>query len=564
MNLRCFFVPIICVVTLVSGVTAVAQTEELGTLAASARKAMQAEQWEDALALHNQVVTSFGRNNPLQRFGPQFGAIHYHKGICEMKLKRWDEALRSFEICYRDFPNASPAGGGGNIFQKMALLKWGEAAMGAQNWRLAISRFQKFLTERDRDRDLFAQGPFHVGMAICQYRLGHIPEGNESLEISIRNKRGFPTPDTGIVAGFQELVSTVIASRNEQALLDFIGKNRGELVIEPFAMHHFSHVYLKLAGDALAADMQRAAMALYQFVPATDAVMDDIRARLKSMGDLEIVENGANSLVRKQLTADLAGLEADQAGKNSAEMIKLAGTAVIHEKNGNPQGAYAAYRQLESFYPSSGMREDNLANLVRTASLVATGAETKTHAVEFLKAFPSSPYLPQVRRMMLSTLLNDGDYAACIEVADPLLGLLEAGSPEHELCLYALGASWFHTGRYDKAQALLDRHVTDYPKSVFAIPVAYFRAATVYRLRDWVRATRLLDGFITSFPDAAGNIYLPFALCDRAACHFAENQPEQALADLERVITGFPDCQVIGEARSLKAAIEEDQAATRK
>jgi hypothetical protein len=51
----------------------------------------------------------------------------------------------------------------------------------------------------------------------------------------------------------------------------FINKNRGELVIEPYAMQQYSRVFMKLAGEAVSGDMERAAMALYQFVPSTEA-----------------------------------------------------------------------------------------------------------------------------------------------------------------------------------------------------------------------------------------------------------------------------------------------------
>lgn len=554
MNLRSFSVPVVCCVVLVSG--AMAQDEDLGTLAGKAREAMTAGNWEEALGLYHGALARFGENNPLQAFGPQFGAVYFHKGTCEMKLKRWDDAMKSFEICYRDFPNAGPEAEAGNVFQKMALLKWGEAAMGAEKWELAISQFRKFIKERDRTRDVYPQGPFHIGMAVCEYHLGRIPEGNESLEIALGNKHGFPTPDTGIVAGFQALVRAVIASRNEQALLDFIGKNRGELTIEPFAMHPYSRVFLKLAGDAIGADMPRAAMELYQFVPSTDAAMDDIRSRLKSMGGLESVRDGVDILIRKQLEAELAELENESRGRNSVEMVKLAGTALLHEKLGNVRGAFAAYQQLETHYPTSGKREENLANLIRICSIVSTGAETRRHAEVFVKTFPDSPHLPAVRRMLLCSLLNDGQYEAAVEVAAPMLGMLKTGTPEHDLCLHVLGASYFHTFRFDKAKPLLDEHVAMYPKSAFAMQAAFFRASNLTRLGQWKEAAGLLDAFLTDYPDGSENIYLPFALCDRAACHFAENQPDPAIGNLERVIEGFPYCPVIDQAYNLKARIE--------
>ena len=360
-----------------------AQEDDLAACVGRTHTAMEAGNWEEALSSSAAAVERFGKSDPMGTYGAQFGAIHYRKGICEMKLKRWEEAMRSFEICYRDFPNDGATAENFNAFQKMALLKWGEAAMGAEQWELAISRFSKFILERDKLRDLFPQGVFFISNAVCHYRLGNIPAGNENLEIAIRNKRHFGTPDGGVVAGFQALAAAAITQKNEQSLLDFIGKNRGELMMEPSLMHRYAHVFLKLAGDASASNMTRAALALYAFVPATEVALDDAKAR--GLSDHEI-----------------AGLEAELAGKNSPDTIKLAATAYLHEKSGNLRGAIAAYQQLETHFPHSENREANLFNLIRTSSRLDQSNRVRSDAATFLRDFPDSPRVQE-----LESLLND-------------------------------------------------------------------------------------------------------------------------------------------------------------
>ena len=85
-------------------------------------------------------------------------------------------------------------------------------------------------------------------MAICYYRLGKLAEGNEHLEIAITNKTKFPTPNAAIVSGFQELASAAIGAKDEQTLLDFVKKNRGALIVDPFEMQRFSKVYISQNG----------------------------------------------------------------------------------------------------------------------------------------------------------------------------------------------------------------------------------------------------------------------------------------------------------------------------
>ena len=560
MNLRSHsisFLGAACVAPFVLTVAAFAQDEDIGSLVNKALVAMRAHKWEEALALSTKTVNDFGKNNPQQLYGAQFGTIYYRKGICELKLKKWDDAMASFQTCYDEFPNAGDVAGGGNLYQKMALLKWGDAALGEGDWKLAIQQYEKFLKERDKTRDKYSKGAFHVSMAICRYNLGQFPEGNDNLEIAINNKRRFPTPDAAIVAGFQALVTGAVLKGNEQVMIDFIDKNRGELVIPPYEMQQYSRVFMKLAGDAVGADMNRAALSLYQFVPSTEVALDDTRVRLKAIGDLRSVKDGSNVMVKGTLEKNLEMLEAEMRGKKMPAMVKLAAAAFIHEKAGNVRGAYSSYLQLETYYPNSEKREDNLFNLVRTASIMVPGLETQKYAERFVKDFPKSAQIPVVRRLMLSSLFYDGEYELCIEVAESMIETLDKGTPEHDICLHVLSGSYFYTGEYDKAKPLLDQHVEEYPESLFVIPARYFQASNISRLQFWSKAAGLLDNFLKDYPDAAQNIFLPFALYDRASCHFAEEQAEGALECLARIIKEFPECNVVDQAYNLRGNVEE-------
>jgi tetratricopeptide (TPR) repeat protein len=540
---------------MVLAVPGAAQEDDIASIRDKALLAMKAEKWDEAQALLARIVERFGKNNPLQLFGPQFGVIYYRKGICEMKLAKWPEAMKSFETCYRDFANAGTQGG--NVFQKRALLRWGEAAIGAEEWALAIRQFKKFLEERDKVVDIYSQGSFNINMAVAHYKLGKIPDGNQFLEVAIKNKFSFPTPDAGILAGFQALVGAVIEKNNEQALLDFINKNRGDITVEPFEMHAFSKLFVKLAADAITADMQRAAMALYQMIPSTEAAIDDTKVRLEALSDRRGVKDGARMIVTKTLADDLKTLEAERRGAKSAETIKLTAAAFIHEKNGNIRGAYAAYEQLERYYPKCEKREDNLYNYVRTSSVIGEVLTTEKYGREFLKLFPSSTYVPAVRRMMLSSLFYEGEYETCIEVASSMIDTLEKGSKEHDICLHVLGGSYYYTGKFDLAQPLLDQHVEKYPTSQFIEASLYFQASNLSRLQFWTKSAKLLDAFFVKYPDPKNNVFYPFALYDRANCHYAEDEYDEALEKLTRLEQEFPNAEVMEMAMNLQGNVQQ-------
>lgn len=524
--------------------------------------AMKAEKWEEALAFNTQAV-ALGQNPKMamQLYGARFGVIVYRKGFCELKLKKFSEAMKSFESCYKDYPNGGDKAqsGGGNIFNKMALLKWGEAAMGAEQYELAITQWKKFLQERDKIRDKYPQGAFHINMAICHYRIAKLPDGNEHLEIAINNKETFPTPDDAIVSGFQAMVTAAIDKKDEQIMLDFIGKNRGALIIAPYAMQRFSMIFMKLAGDAIGADMTKAALYLYQFVPSTQSAIDDLRSRVNDMGNLTRIKGRSSSLDKARMEAELKALEAEQRGNKAVEMIRLAAIAYIHETEKNIHGAFGAYLQLERYYPKAEKREDNLYHLIRTSSIISALSYTQKYGELFLKEYPESTHKPDVQKLMLSSLFFDGKYETCIEIAGDIIANKKAaeGTPEHDLALFVLGGSYFYTGQYDKAAPLLDQHVSQYPESVFAMSASYFQASNVSRLQFWSKAARLLDAFLDKYKADSNQSYTPLALYDRANCHYAEEQNEGAMEKLDRILKEFPDSTVTDQAYNLKGNVHQ-------
>ena len=427
-------------------IPAFSQNESLETLVEKSRVAMNESRWEQALDFNSQAVSRFGKNDPLQTYGSQFGAVYYRKGLCEMKLKRWQDALRSFEICYQDFPNQGAVRS--NPFQKLALLKWGEAAMAAGQWELAVSRFAKFTDERDKLRDTFPQGAFYINMAVCQYRLGRLPAGNENLEIAIRNQQNFPTPESGIIAGFQALVEAAIAVRDEQALLDFIGKNRGGLILVPAEMRNYSGVFLKLAGDALAAGMQRAAIAVYQFVPATEA--------------------------------------------GSAEIVRLAAIALIHEMNGNVRGALAAYQQLELYFPDSADREEHLYQLIRTATLINAADLARRYAGRLLKDFPQSTHLAEIRASGMDFPGAEADTPPTATVE-----ALPAGKPLPSGPAFTAAMDLYQGRKYLEAKAAFAQ-ITKLPKAApeTAMLAAFYELECQRKLGDLDGLAKALRKFV--------------------------------------------------------------------
>jgi len=538
----------------------IAQGLNIGDLVRDSEAAMNQGRWQDAHAILSEAAGFQGGNAQLHMmiFGPRFGLLHYRKGLVEIRMGLWDEAIQSFEKCYRDYPNDPGRPDNRNQMRTLALLRWAEAAMGAGNWQLAMDQFKKFDQEK-MPNDRFNRGRYHTNLATCHFNLGNIPEGIENLEIAINNQVAFNTPESAIMGAFQTFVTKATEEKNEQVLLDFINNNRASLTISPFRMNPFIQVFLKLAGDAFNADMRQSAILLYQLVPPIQIAIEDARAVLGQLGGAHGLSAGGERLVASQIEAALENLTKMQSDPNSPEMIKLAAVAFIHEGKQNSRGAFTAYRLLEANHANSARREHNLYNLVRLASLLGEIDVTEVEANKFIQLFPESDYVPAVRRLMLSSLFFNGNYPACIQIATNMLPTLEPDTPEHDLCLFVLAGSYYYTGEYDLAKPLLEQHVEKYPESQFVISSRYFQASNEVRLQYWQRAGRLLDEFLEKYSKPSENSYYAMALFDRVMVHYSEEQNEPALKIIDRILTEFPDSPVVEQTLTLKGNIHQGE-----
>ena len=545
-------VPVLAVALATPLAEAQAPAVNAEVLNSEALAAMEGGQWEQALQTLDRCIEAHG-TNALEKFGPSFGVTWYRKGMCEMRLQRWEAAARSFEICYRDFPNKGKAAG--NRYNKRALMRWGEAARAAGRPGEAIRLFQKFLAERDRQTDDFEPANYYIQLALCHLQLGELLPGTENLQAAVRNKTGFSTPGSGIVAALQALVATAIAKNDENTLRAFFETNREALTLPPFEMAGYADAFVKLATDTLGAGMDSAALSIFRLIPSSEAMATDLRTRIAAMGEqAEIVEEG-RKLVKAELQARLDAVELARRSGATHEVIQLEATAAYQEKQGNLPGARAAFNELVERFPTSPRRADHLFHLVRSGAALGEAQQVEKHAAKFLESFADSPHVPTVKRLLLVSLFEGKRHEACINTATAMLPALPEGSEEHELCLRVLAASYVETGKFEEARPLLDRQFTLYPASPHAQATQYARASNLVALREWTEAAKVLDEFIAKYPEPGGNPYLSTALLDRAECHASLDENGPALEKLARLEKEFPESEAFANAQGLKGEL---------
>jgi len=537
-------------------------------------QAMRESQWEKAQGIFAGIIEAYGERGK-RLFGGRYGAIYYNKGFAELKMAAQlqrlggDEniakaaeyhslAKDSFEQCYKT-PSTDR---GKNLYHKKSLLYKGQAQQALEEYEDAIASYKKFLAERE-PRDKYNPGMFNINMAICHFKIEEpqIKEGIAFFETALKNKERWKTPNAAIVSAFQALTIAVITTKNERALVDFLNQNRSSITLRPYQMVQFGPFFQKLATEALSADMQEAAYNLFALIPGTEVALSELG---EIQTTLELypragVKDGYDLIYKKQISKWYSDLRAKDRSGDPPEVLALSALAFTHESNGNTRGAFGAYEQLELYFNKSRRREDNLYNLVRTASVISEVMITEKYGQIFLKSFPQSDYCDSVRNMMLSSLFAAGEYEKCEMVAEKMIAELAKPSLQHDICLHVLGGSKFYLGKFVESHPYLEEHIKMYEESDFRLAASYFEASNLAQLQMWKKAGVKLDAFLKKYPDPGENMFLPYALFDRANVHFSESEYEPALVHLQRIESEFAGSNIEDVAYNLKGNILQSE-----
>lgn len=537
-----------------------ANAQSLNAQVQEAFNAVGAGDFEKAHAAFSAIVNEHGAKGK-EIAGGKFGELYFKKGLCEWKLagqarmnKDMDRAKKYWEMCSKSFADCQkfPSDAKGRNEDYFKSMRYqGQAYQMLNKPKEAIESYKKFIKERE-PKDSFDPGMFNINMAICHYKLKQ-PElkiGSEFFETALKNREKQPISDGAAVTAFKALADACIKEKNEQALKDFIKSNRSAITLDPHKMYQFTPFFMRLGSQAFKKGQVSTAYSLFSLMPGTFETKDDILAeKTKLVGYTRPVIKHTyvpptQAVTLKQLDVDLDDLKYNEKQGKQHELIALQSLAHTFEETGYYRGAFAAYRQLEEYFPKAATRELNLYNLVRLSSVIQEVSLTEEYGSRFLKSYPQSKYAEPVRKLMLISLFYTGNYEEALEVATNQLPQLEENTKQHDVCLHVLGGSLFYTGKFFEAQDHLKKHVETYPKSDYKMASRYFEASNASRLQQSQQAAAKLDRFLKDFPNTSENPYYPTALYDRASTHLALEEYEQAHAALDRIEKEFPGCSV--------------------
>jgi len=331
------------------------------------------------------------------------------------------------------------------------------------------------------------------------------------------------------------------------------------LVQDIFVTTQYSNNLLGRAAIAVQAGMKTVPGELISLVPNTQVAIDDLKAtaaRLKGYNSEKAFKDGYNIVSLPKINALIKKLEKDEDSKEPNEARSLALSGFLWSQSGNSQAAYSAYKVLEERFSRVENREQNLFSLILLAQKIGNTEEADKYSRGFLRAFPNSDKIDEVRKFMLLGLYGNKEYAECIKSGISQLSDLEKSKPSkgHDICTFVLGGSYYYTGNFQDALTMLEGHQKDYPESEYHNDVLFLEASTLSRLQRMGSAIKKYDEYLAATEAEPSALY-PYALFEKASSHYAIGENEQASDALGSLERRFRKSPIVDSALSLKGNI---------
>ncbi len=562
-NFKCLLMLIMICIFLINGSENLYSQNPVEDNYRKAVQLMEESKWTEATSVLQTVVSDHGQN-AMEYYGPAFGLIYYHLGLCQLSLKKYPDAARSFEKTYKEFPNKIPdnlkdkAPASRNHYHKVSIYRWGTAEQGAEEYAGALKLYEKFLADQP-EKGTYSPAEVLINMGVCNAKLGKIPEATERLQKVYDNYDKIRTKEKWMLHNaFLDLAGQWIEKAMLGEGIAFMEKNDGPLRFSPYDsfQYGFNNKMLKLAQEASNGENNLDALALrfYTLIPRTE----DALSELEDRKSFERSDNAKSKIQEK-----IDQLEGTISAGTSVDIQGLRLLAFIYEKNNNFRGAYSIYDYLSRAFPNAktvdgkkNLHPEIVYQATRCAFSIGDLLSAQHHGMNFLNKYPGHELEPEVQSMLMEQLFRRGNYARCIEIATNILPKLPDNSPQQDLCLFCLGGSYYYDGQYEDADPILEQHATKYPTSGYLEESSYYRGANKVKLLEWTSALPLLEAWLTKYPESS---LRSFAILDVATCHFANDSLDQCLAKLDEIEQRYSSSEIYDRSLNLRGDVLQAQ-----
>jgi TolA-binding protein len=400
----------------------------------------------------------------------------YYRGVCQLKLNRPQEAVRSFQTVLDQYPKSTLRE---ESHLQLGMAQYGEGQQGnAARYDRAAATFRAVLAASPQGKSA-PQALFYLGE--CLYQRGKKAEAIESYAALLAK-----FPDAGLVADalYAQAVAQQEVDQSAAAEKSF------SLFLKRFPENQLATEVLMRRGDAL--------FALGEFEAAAKCL-----ATAAAKPGFEL--------------ADYAALRQAAA---VAELKRLEEAAQLYVAMADrfPRSAYAAEARL-----TAGRLYFQAGNLAAAQAVLGRVGD-KAHALE-------------AAHWTARTLLKQRKPAEALAIAERALNASATGPLAAQLLLDQADAVYELPGRRGDAAARYAAVAERYPQEAIAPQAAYTASAITLEQRDYARAFQHAQGFLKRYPNSE---WTPDVTYVAAESGLQLGKVSEAAALFARLLKGWP------------------------
>jgi TolA-binding protein len=464
----------------------------------------------------------------------------YYEAVCALELGN-DDAENLLLKFIKDHPE--------NPFTKLAFFQIGKSYYKQGNYTLAITWFDKVhagdLSGSENTEYKFRKG--YAYFALNDYKDAQL------LFSEVKNKRSPYTED----ATYYFAYISYLNKDYSVALVNF-EKLKNSKKYEASYPYYITAVYfldkryddvLSYAIPILSSTHQLYETQLLHLIAASYFAKADYPNAVKYYARYQDEDMGKTQNTQDNYQIGYANFKVGKYSKAITELEKLVDQKDVYSQNGsytlgdvflkvdNKQSARNAFLVASKLDFDPQLKEDALYEYSKLSYELDFNGQALDATRLYLKSYPNSDKLNEVKTLLAEELLNSRNYKEAIDILEPLPNKTASAKAAYQKVTYYRGLEFYNERAFENAIGVFLRSLKYPVNPKITVLTTYWMAEAMYEVRKYSESVENFEKFL-AMPEARSTPVYNYANYALAYAAFGGEQYKKAATYFERFLGG--------------------------
>jgi TolA-binding protein len=464
----------------------------------------------------------------------------YYEAVCALELGN-DDAENKLLQFIKEHPE--------NPFTKLAYFQIGKSYYKQGNYQLAIVWFNKVnageLSGSENTEYKFRKG--YAYFAVGDYK------NAQSLFAEVKNKKSPFTED----ATYYFAYISYLNKDYSIALVNF-EKLKNSKKYEASYPYYITSVYfldkryddvLSYAIPILNSTHQLYETEMLRLVAASYFAKADFANSVKYYTHFQDQDLGKTQNTQDTYQIGYGNYKMGNYPKAAKELETLVDRKDVYSQNGsytlgdvflkldNKQSARNAFFVASKLDFDPQLKEDALYEYAKLSYELDFNGQALDATRLYLKSYPNTPRLNEVKTLLAEELLNSRNYKEAIDILEPLPNKSQSAKEAYQKVTYYRGLEFYNERAFENAIGVFLRSLSNPIDSKITVVTTYWMAESMYEVRKYDESVETFERFL-DMPEAKNTPVYNYANYALAYAAFGGEKYQKAATYFERFLAG--------------------------